>query len=198
MRSPISFSAWSFSSASAWSFACVYSGSHSRRDRLLVQDLTVEADPQVGKLRFLRSKLVGRVTKLLLELRIAQLEDDRLGLHIDARKENAPFDASAGPGRHPSNRLGQDDERSRAAHLADHLAPLHRVHPHRGPIDRRRRGLESGKPEADGSDPGDNRPGDDGGSNPLLAGHALPYYIQRSPPAGALRESPSRPLHMRK
>jgi hypothetical protein len=172
--------------------------SHSGGDRLLVQDLTLETDPQVGELRLLRPKLVRRVSKLLLELGIAELEDDGLGLHIDARQEDAALDASARPCRHPSNRLGHDDERSRAAHLADHLTPLHRVHPHGGPVDRRCRRLESGKPEADGRDPGENRPRDDGGANPLLAGHALPYYVQRGPSWIARRKLRPRLYIMRK
>src|SRR5436853_191764 len=82
--------------------------------------------------------------RLQLEVRIAQLEDDRVRLDERSREHAYPLDASVGGGRDPADVLR--DERAEPAHVAQHRAALDGVHEDARPIDARRRRLEPREP----------------------------------------------------
>ena len=80
-------------------------------------------------------------------------------------KQNA-LDPARGRRRNPADVLRH--ERARPANLAQHLAALDRIDPHRRPVDARRCRLEPGHSDGDGPDREERDRGIDGSANLLF------------------------------
>ena len=91
-----------------------------------------------------------RVLGFLIELRIAELEDDVVGFHRGARAEQDPLDPSLRSGRNPANILR--NQRSEPADLANHRSAFDGVGPERRRVHGRRGRPQPREPDADSCD----------------------------------------------
>ncbi len=123
--------------------------------RLLRQQLVLQLHAQVLERGFRRLEGQTRVQRFLLDLRVAQFEDDGLGLHLRAWTQQDSLDAAVSVGRQPAGVLG--DERAEAADLAHERPALHRVDEQRGAIDGRRRRLHARERDGDEGDDHEDR-----------------------------------------
>ena len=140
-------------------------GFERRGSRLLGEKLVLELDAQVFERGLGRLQRQPRVDGFLLDLRIAQFQDDRIGTDLCAGPQQNPFDATIGRGRQPPGVLGH--ERAEAPHLPDDGASLHGVREDDCAIDVRRRGFHPREREGDGDDRDDTDQCQSGLANPF-------------------------------
>ncbi len=114
-----------------------------------------------GKLRFLDG---------LLQIRVAQLQNDGVGRNLRTRPQQDALDPPLGGGRNPPDVFR--DERAGPADLAQHLPPLHAVDPDGSTLDGRRRRLEPRHPDRHEDDGNEGRDTVGATANLLLAGDA--------------------------
>ena len=134
-----------------------------RRGGLLVHELALEAHLHVRRLGLRGLELPLGVGRVARELGVRHLEEDGVGLHDGAWLHEETLDAAVGCGGEPANSFRLGDERSGAAHLAEHRALLDRVDPDGALLDGGRRGLqprEAEREEKRRDDPrgGENQP----------------------------------------
>lgn len=109
-------------------------GRDPRRGRPLVEELALEAHPELRVAGVGRPGLRLRVPRLRLKLGVGELEDDGVRRNLRPGQENQALDPGLGLGRDPADVLGH--ERPEPAHLAHQLPPLHGVDDDRRPVDR--------------------------------------------------------------
>ena len=154
----------------------------------------------VGGLRSFH--LVLCVERLLLQLRIAQIEDDRVRFHRRAGKQIAFLDAPLG-GRwdHPHRFRHEGAE---AANFAEHRTALHGVGPDRRFVDARRGRLQARQRSRDHDDHQQGRADIDVAANPFLPLNIRPryvhieYLIRTSEPPADRRARRARPARSRR
>src|SRR5262245_62897640 len=125
----------------------------TRRRGALVQELAFELDLLALQLRLSGLHFPFGIDDDSRELRVAELEDDRVLLHLIAGVAEDALDATLRHGGDPANLLG--DERAGAADLAQHLAAFHRVDPERALLHPRRGGLHAREAVGDERSGGD-------------------------------------------
>ncbi len=113
---------------------------HTCFDRLLVHQLAVDLNLQVGKIRFGALELIFRVHQRLRHGRIGHFENHRVWLDQMARANHDLIDARCRQRGDPVNI--EWHKCAQAADFAQHRAALHRVGPDRASIHRRRRRLQ--------------------------------------------------------
>ena len=133
------------------------SGLHASLFGLLAEQLVLQ-------LRFLGIQLgLGGVQlglgfePLQVQFRIAQFEDDGVGVHDRARLDQDAHHPAADRRGNDQDILG--DERANPANLAQHGTPLNRVDPEGPPIHRRRRRFQTRQAQRDQAE-NDNKDGD--------------------------------------
>jgi hypothetical protein len=115
--------------------------------RLLRQLLRFELNSQIIQVGLRRFDLPFQVRRVQLHLRLAQDHDHVVRMHSRARQEIDLVDAALKLRRNPHVLLHH--QRSQTSYVAHHWAALHRVNPHRRPIDGGRRGFEPRKSPSD-------------------------------------------------
>jgi hypothetical protein len=121
-------------------------------DRSLCEPIGHQPRLQAVEVCLGRAQLLLRLTELLLELGIAELEDDGVGRHDRTRANHDALDPALRRRRNPAPRFVHRKQRSEAAHLSQHRSAFHRIHPHRCLFNRGRRGLETRQNDRDEAD----------------------------------------------
>jgi hypothetical protein len=141
-------------------------GLHVGGGRFLLQQVVVQLHLGVGQAGFGRLQLQGRVLQLLFELRVGQLEDHIVRLHLRAGAQDDLFHPALRRCRNPPDVFRR--QYPEAAHLAHHRPTLHRVGPDHRALDRRRRGFQTGQADADEHDGQQTDAGVDRLADPFL------------------------------
>ena len=108
--------------------------------RALVEQIALDLHLPVAVACLRRFEIQPRIEHGLLQLGVAQLEDDGVGRDEGAGPDDDPFHGPVGGGRDPADLLR--DQGAGAAHLTHHRAALHRVEVDGVAVDERRRRLQ--------------------------------------------------------
>ena len=135
--------------------------------RLLLEQLVVQSHLQAGEVGLRGAQLQLGVHELLLNLLVAELEDDGVGGEdLGARQRDDALYGGVGFRGDPADVFGH--ERSRPSGLADHLAALDGLAPGRAALDGGRGRLQLREDHGDERHHDDGRAGDDCAANLLL------------------------------
>src|SRR5947207_3049077 len=116
-------------------------GTRGRDQPGLGQTLILEIGSLAHQLGARRRQLLLGLKRLDLDVRIGELEQWGVRLHMLPRLSEHPIDATGGERRDEADVLRH--ERAGPPHLAHHLAAAHRVHEERCSLHARRRGLQA-------------------------------------------------------
>src|SRR6185295_4564302 len=126
---------------------------------LLAQQLVLELRSQLVVVRLRRLELRLGLQRALLDLRIAHLQQHRVGGDLDAGQGGDPLDPALDRRRDPAHVLRH--QRAGTAHLTQHEPTLDGVDQDRLFLDRRRRRLQADQPDRDQRDHRDARHDED-------------------------------------
>jgi len=127
-------------------------GLDRRGGGLLVEYVLLDLDSRVDQVRLPRLQLPVRVERVLFELRVGHLQENRVGRDRTPGLREEAFDARVRRSGDLQDPFGLGNERARPPDLALEGAPLDRVDQDRPLVHGRRRRLQPGEAERDQED----------------------------------------------